>query len=318
MQCPGCGSGLEPGGAFCPSCGADVRGVAVPAPPPPEPVPLPEPVPMPEPAPTPLPVPAPRPQGTPPSFPTGQQQPPYGYGGQQPPFPGAQQPPPYGYGAQPGFAAASVPPAPRRGGLSTGAIIGIVCGAIALVLLMGVGGFFAFKSLTGSKQPGVPPTTTSAQSNSASVASSTASANEETSPGEPGATTTAGGSATTAPSTTSAAKDDIVTDAEARAIVKKFWDYRIAGNLAASVALCSKNMRTGDNGSFVNDKYWHPDSYKIIKTTPDLMYIHVAIMGQWPSGDEPVILSVWRDPESGKVVIDGMLDPQYSPELVKP
>ena len=76
-------------------------------------------------------------------------------------------------------------------------------------------------------------------------------------------------------------------------------------------------MLTGQNGSFVNDKYWAPDSYKIVKSTPDQMYIHVAIMGNWPSGREPTILSVFRDPASGKVLIDGILDPSEFPNLVK-
>jgi hypothetical protein len=67
----------------------------------------------------------------------------------------------------------------------------------------------------------------------------------------------------------------------------------------------------------VNDKYWRPESYEIVKTTPDLMYIHVAIMGRWPSGDEPSIFSVFRDPETGLVLIDGMLDPANVPELWK-
>jgi len=100
-------------------------------------------------------------------------------------------------------------------------------------------------------------------------------------------------------------------------VVTEFMDYRLAKNVSASKKLCSKNMLSGETLSLVNDKYWRPDSYEIVKTTPDLMYIHVAIMGAWPSGDEPSIFSVWRDPSNGRVLIDGMIDPENMPELYK-
>ena len=65
------------------------------------------------------------------------------------------------------------------------------------------------------------------------------------------------------------------------------------------------------------EEIFHMVKQEIIKSTPDLMYVHVAIMGSWPSGDEASIFSVWRDPSSHKVVIDGMLDPANVPELWK-
>jgi hypothetical protein len=114
-----------------------------------------------------------------------------------------------------------------------------------------------------------------------------------------------------------APSDAIVTDLEARGVVTKFMDYRLAQDVAGSKTLCTAKMLSGETLTFIDDKYWRPDSYQIIKTTPDLMYIHVAVMGQWPSGDEPLIFQVYREPESGKVLIDGMLDPAEFPELLK-
>jgi hypothetical protein len=99
----------------------------------------------------------------------------------------------------------------------------------------------------------------------------------------------------------------LVTDAEARDVVSKFINMRIAGDIAGSKALCSTNMLSGEFGDYVNDKYWKPDSFEITKTTPDQMFIHVTTFGIWPSGREPTIYSVFRDPATGKVVIDGLI-----------
>jgi hypothetical protein len=205
--------------------------------------------------------------------------------------------------------ASAIPVAPSaKSGLSTGAIIGIVAGSLVGVLLLGAAGFFAF-GVFGPKKPTVNVGATTA-SKSATQPKLTTQATESplSSAAEP------------APSSDEAVADEVpvVTNAEARDVVKKFIDARIAGDITGSKAFCSKNMLSGETGSFVNDKYWRPDSYKITKTTPDLMFIHVTTMGAWPSGEEPTIYSVWRDPGSGKVLIDGMLDPETVPELVKP
>lgn len=186
---------------------------------------------------------------------------------------------------------ASAYPAPARpkSGLSAGAIIGIVVGVLALgLVVVGGGGLLAFRAYTSGK------TVTTSAPEPAAV---------ETVAPEP------------AVETTTPAADGVVTEAEARTVVTQFLDTRIAGDIEGSKAFCSQNMLTGENGEFVSDQYWAPDSYTITRTTPDLMYVHVTTMGAWPSGEEPTIYSVVRDPESGKVLIDGMLDPEYSTEL---
>jgi hypothetical protein len=66
-------------------------------------------------------------------------------------------------------------------------------------------------------------------------------------------------------------------------------------------------MLSGEFGDYVNDKNWKPDSFEITKTKPDRMFIHVTTFGIWPSGREPTIYSVFRDPATGKVVIDGLV-----------
>lgn len=216
------------------------------------------------------------------------------------PAPAAPQPP----SAYPAPTQAAMPPQqpiptqaaaptqqPKRR-LSVGAIIAIVAGVLLLgAVLVGGVGLLAFRAYTSSQtattsviEPETPPPVATATPEPAVEA--------------------------TAP-----AADGIVTEDEARAVVTQFLDTRIAGDIEGSKAFCTQNMLTGENGGFVGDQYWKPDSYTITRTTPDLMYVHVTTMGAWPSGEEPTIYSVVRDPESGKVLIDGMLDPANSPEL---
>jgi hypothetical protein len=93
-------------------------------------------------------------------------------------------------------------------------------------------------------------------------------------------------------------------------------EARLAQDVAASKEYVTEQALAGEFGSFVNDVYWRPDSYEITKLTPDQMYIHVTVMGQWPSGREPTIYQVYREPETNKILIDGILDPELFPELV--
>jgi hypothetical protein len=213
---------------------------------------------------------------------------------QPPPLPSQRVAPPQ----------AAAPPPQAKGGLSSGAIAGIVAGVLVVVALLGVGALFVLRGMSGSGPPVVVSTPTPPLSTPPAAAAPTTSVDASADAG-----------AETSPE---APSEEIVTDAEARDVVKKFMGLRLAMDVAGSKKLCTKNMLNGeDTKPLVNDKYWRPDSYKIVKTTPDLMYIHVAIMGVWPSGNEPSIFSVFRDPETGKVLIDGMLDPTNVPELWK-
>lgn len=297
MQCPTCGSAIAPGDVFCPKCGADVRAASQASPPPPPPGTFPQ-------AGTPSAT-QPLPSPEPPPFP----------GGQQPtqPFPG--QPAPYTpAGAQPPGAQQ-----PKRP-LSTGAIVGIVSAVVVGVLLLGVGGFFGIRALLAPK--GDVSDVVVAKPDASSITASPSSSAVATESGE--STAAEPPSASTIPPVTGESAEvleetdpGVVTDAEARDVVKKFMDLRVARKINASKEYCTRKMLIGENGSMINDIYWRPDSYKIKKTTPDLMYIHVAVMGAWPSGNEPTIYSVFRDPKTGKVLIDDMIDPETSPELWK-
>lgn len=285
MQCPNCGEPISPDTAFCPRCGMDLRAITQPQPPQ-----------------------QPSPQAPPP--------PPPGF---QPTAVMPQVPPP----PPPGAYGAATPPPPMPGQpkkkLSTGAVVGITIAAVlgALIVLVGLGfagyALFVPKVVTtvGQASTLAPEPEQSASASSSSDAQSTGSesAAADGSSSSSDSADAAGSSSTSDWS----AKDELVTDAQAREIVQKFWDLRIAHDISGSKALCSQKLLKSDDGTFVSDKYWRPDSFKIVKTTPDQMYIHVAIMGQWPSGDEPVVLSVTKDPETGKVVIDGlMVDPEKS------
>lgn len=202
-------------------------------------------------------------------------------------YPPPSQPP----AAQPPATQPPTPAQPKRG-LPAAAIVGIVVGVLFLgLVVVGGGGFLAYRSFTAQQNVAMPA---------------------ETQPPDSSVATAEPEPAAEAPDP---AADDIVTEAEARAVVTQFLDTRIAGDIEGSKAYCSKSMLTGENGEFVSDRYWKPDSYSITRTTPDLMYVHVTTMGVWPSGEEPTIYSVLRDPESGKVLIDGMLDPEYSTDL---
>lgn len=211
------------------------------------------------------------------------QQPTQPYPPQPYPAPAYQQP---GYPQQPYAPAA----APKK---SSGAIVGVVIAVLLLVAILAVGGYFFASGAFAPKKPG----STVATSTPAPVA---------VEPTE------------SAPATDPTAELPIVTDAEARQVVTAFMEARLAQNVAASKLYCSQNFLNGESKDLINDRYWRPDSYEITLLTPDLMYIHVTVMGNWPSGREASIYSVWRDPESGKVVIDSMLDPEMFPELVTP
>jgi hypothetical protein len=261
MHCTSCGAVLEPGSAFCGSCGAPVPVVTAEGPLSPPPlagaaaatVPLPVAVEQPR---IPAPVYAPPPQTL--------------------------------YQAQ-----AAAPPARR--GLSTGGIVGIVAGVLVLLLLVCGGGYLAYVALFG----GMPSTpTTTVQSSKPAVPKPSTPAAE--------------------PAPAQKPSDAVVTEAEARDVVNRFLALRAAGDINGSKALCTAKMMAGPDADFVNDKYWNPDSWELTKFTPDLMYIHVTSMGVWPSGREATIFQVYREPESGKVLIDGFLDAEMFPELVTP
>ena len=197
--------------------------------------------------------------------------------------------------------------------MSTGAVVAIILAVLLVAIALGVGSLFAMRSFLASQSGSsvVPNAATHPEPPPPAATDTTAPLKDL------GAAPGTGSATSSGSSTASDADPGLVTDAEARTIVRRFLDFRVAHNIAASKTLCTKNMLTGENGSFVNDKYWRPDSYKITKTTPDQMYIHVTTMGMWPSGEEPTIYSVWRDPANGKVLIDGMLDPANNPDLVK-
>lgn len=304
MQCPTCGSAIAPGDAFCPTCGSDVSAISQAAPPPPPPGAFPG-----VGATAPMPPAASAPE--PPPFPGASAAP------TQPMPPAQQSAPATPYGSQPGAAGAPTRP------MSTGAIIGIISAVIVGVVLLGVGGFFAYGKVfapkSGESDVIVAKPDPSSLETSPSVSVVETESVEESA--SSAASSTTGAEATPQPSATEIPEEDtepgVVTDAEARSVVKKFMDLRVARKINASKQYCTKKMLTGENGQFINDKYWRPDSYKIKKTTPDLMYIHVAVMGQWPSGNEPTIYSVFRDPKTGKVLIDDMIDPETSPDLWK-
>ena len=224
----------------------------------------------------------------------------------------APPPPPPGVAAVPpspspqGANAAAAPAAKK--GLSSGAVVAVVAGILVLVLALGVAGFFAVQGFMAFRKSATVGSATTGQTEplpESSIVATEAPDEKAADPGQGSAGAKSGDAG-------------IVTDAEARSIVDQFLVMRIKGDIEGSKALCTKNMLTGENGQMVNDQYWHPDSFEITKTTPDLMYIHVTTMGEWPSGREPTIYSVFRDPETGTVLIDGMLDPESSPDLVTP
>lgn len=197
----------------------------------------------------------------------------------------------------PAYAPAPAPaPVATRRGLSGGAIAAIIAGALVALLLVCGLGVVAWRVIFGGSLPGFT------QGQPAAAPSTPA-------PGKP---------APTEPAPVAEPSDRVVTEAEARDVVERFLQLRSKGDIAGSEKLCTPKLLASDDGQFVRDQYWNPDTWEITKLTPDLMYIHVTVMGEWPSGREPQIFSVYREPESGTVLIDGFLDPQNSPELVTP
>jgi flagellar basal body-associated protein FliL len=209
--------------------------------------------------------------------------------------PAPPPPPPAGSPSADPLRGATAPGPSGKKGLSSGAVvaivIGILVGVLALLLLVVlVGGSFWMGKGRSEVVSVAPESPGSAQ---VPLAEKTPDAQTPANP--PDAAAPIAGDAT------------LVTDAEARDVVTKFINLRIAGDIAGSKALCSKNMLSGEFGDYVNDKYWKPDSFEITKTATDKQFIHVTTFGIWPSGREPTIYSVFRDPATGKVVIDGLI-----------
>ncbi|MDO8915746.1 MAG: hypothetical protein Q7W16_06655 [Coriobacteriia bacterium] len=184
--------------------------------------------------------------------------------------------------------------------MSSGAMIGIAVGALVGVILLGVAGVFVFRALSATRVADVLRASTPAPQPAVPQAPVPAPTDVT-----PGATDDPGSYA-------------VVTQAEARDVVTRFLTLRAAKDIAGSKALCTPALLAGEDAVMVNDKYWNPDSFELTKFTPDQMYIHVTSMGIWPSGREATIFSVYREPESGRVLIDGFLDPEFFPEYVTP
>lgn len=301
MNCATCGAVVDPTqDAFCPGCGSPVQ-----APPAPAPQPYQQPAPgsyaptAPMPVVAPAPAAQPAPQPAPAAYP------------QQPPQ-GAQPV----YSPQPG---AAVPP---RRGLSGLAIAGIIVGVLVGIVVLGVAGLFAFRAVTSGgdtpvEVPVSPPVTQTEPAEGTGV--------------EPGTEMPGGGDAETGGATEgdsgdaatgdaaggeSESEDGIVTDAQARETVAAFMDARMAKDVTKSRSYCTKTFLNGEWKDALKDPTWRPDSYEIVNSSPDLMYVHVVVSERWPSGDEYWIYSVVIDPAAGKPLIDGTLDPQYVPELL--
>lgn len=112
------------------------------------------------------------------------------------------------------------------------------------------------------------------------------------------------------------ADDGLITDAQARATVTAFMDARIQRDVELSNSYCTPNFLGGEWKDALKDDTWRPESYEVVNSAPDLMYVHVVVRESWPSGEEHWIYSVFLDPESGKPLIDGTLDPANVPELI--
>jgi len=285
MICPLCGRQTAPGDTLCTSCGGDLTTSSLQASPPPLPLPG-QPVPVsPE-----MPPPPP-----PPATPAGAAVPP------PPPLPTAAAPQ---APAPPPFPTQPTPPV-RKAGLSTSAIVGIVIAALLGVAILGTASFFALWFLT-------PREATTTRAAPVDVAPSPEAQ------AEPTVVATEPASSVAPPAATPQHGEYVVvTEAEARDVVTRFIELRSEKDIEGSKALCTVKMLRGPDGDFVNDQYWNPDSFRIVKVTPDQMYMHVASMGVWPSGEEPTIFSVYREPETGKVLIDGFIDPETSPDLYR-
>lgn len=297
MQCPLCGIQAAPGDTFCGGCGAslgdtDLHVATVPFSPPPSPADG-EPI-------TTQQIPPPPPLTAAPAAAAPPPPPP------PPPLPSSSAAPTL---APPPFPTMPAAPAATKTGLSTGAIVGIVIAVLVGLVLLGAAGLFAF-GVFASKESQVIPVASDAD---VKPVVTPPPATPATEPAPPAAPPVSPPAATTDPGAYV-----VVTETEARDVVARFITLRAKKDIAGSKALCTAKMLAGPDGDFVKDQYWNPDSFKIVKVTPDQMYMHVASMGMWPSGEEPTIFSVFREPESGSVLIDGFIDPETSPDLYKP
>lgn len=142
MFCTNCGKELPEGTMFCTQCGRPVEAAATPGvAPAPEPVPQPAPAVPPAPEAAPQPVTAPAPEAAyPPSAanPAPAAGPVYSEAPQSAPAPAYAAPQP-----APAPAPAPTPEQPKKKG-GKGKIVGIVLGIVALVAVLGVGGYFVY------------------------------------------------------------------------------------------------------------------------------------------------------------------------------
>ena len=228
-----------------------------------------------------------------------------------PPFPSArtaaQTPPPAttaGYGPPPGTSSPGQAPLPSGGGrrgMSTGLIIGI----IAVVAVVAVGGFLAYRSLSGKKDK--PVAAASVQPVAAATTPAAVAGDDAGSGSSSGAGSTTGGTGA-------------VTEQEAVDVVDKFLTLRDEGKIDASLSLCSGDLfHVAEWRDYVTDQYWNPDSWTITKTEP-LEQGELAVIAQtvWPSGEEPMAYAVWRDPDTGQVQLTGFLDPNDLSQIWPP
>lgn len=296
MNCPACGTPIGPGDAFCPACGAPVATTVLPQVPAPQPSPVAPTQQMPQ-----VPPPPPSAWAPDPSVPPQPGYPPQDYAAQPGVQPGAQP------AAYPGAYGAAPAGAPKKG-LSTGAIIGIVAGALVLLILLMVGGFFGIKAFRDK----AADKAAQLAGGIGIVASDTAQPSAATPDQATG--DDSGQSATD--SDASSSDDEIITDDEARATVEGFLDARIARDVDASRKFCNNNFWNGEWHDALVDDTWRPETYEIVNTQPDLMYVHVVVKENWPSGDEYWIYSCLKDTSTGEPVIDGTLDPQNVPEMI--
>lgn len=276
MNCTQCGTPVPAGSAFCPACGAPVAQVPAPSS---YPQPSETPPPLPPVAPT-QPMPVAQPQPVP----------------AQPAPSAPQSAAPYTQQGQVASAYQQPQPSPRKG-LSPGAIAAIVVGAVALLAVLIVAGVFVVRVVgprlaaqdTVTEAPVETPETEE-------PAIEAPPAVEEPEPAAP--------------------EDGVVTDLQARDTVAAFMDARMARDVALSNSYCNEDFLNGEWSDLLADPTWYPERYEIVNTAPDLMYVHVVVLENWPSGDEYWIYSVYLDPDSRKPLIGGTIDPNNAPELI--
>lgn len=306
MECSSCGGPIEQGETLCRSCGAPGATPGTPAAPAarthvyPPPSAAPVPVPPAAPAPTPTPAPAAPQAPTPAAAPAAPQAP----IPTPAPAPAAPQAPTPVTTTQ--FGPPTAPVAPVKKGMPAAAIVAIIAVGLLLLVGMAVGGFFGIRALTNKASDtladvSVPPAT-STQVDGA------ATSTQETPASAPDAGDVTSGEG--------ASDDDVITDQQARDTVKGFLEARLKQDVEGSRKYCSNNYWNGEDHALLTDVYWRPERYEIVNTQPDLMYVHVVVMTNWPSGDEYMIWSCMKDPSTGEPLIDGKLDPQYVPEMI--